>query len=465
MRGIRLNLRKQATMVSWTLKKPRGSFKIRIPLFSLPAVSDLRPCVKPGDLVMIGQKVADSHDPQGVPVFSGVCGRVVGQVSVEHPVLGNISALEIQTEGREDMVPGLSQERPHWDHLDSRELLALFRENGLVEMRGLPLALHATVMRNAATPPSLLIVNACESEPYGTSAHALTMTHAMEVLRGAEILRKACGAKKLIVAVQEDILEVVELLRSKIYFLKWKHAEVCALPAMYPQEMFYPLVRAVTGTNLLPKRQDALHRGLAADPFLEADLAASAGIAVHDISTAFAAYEAVALRKPLYERAVTVTGECLIEPKNLRVPLGLAAEDALKACRGVMREPGALVLNGPMRGSRVSDPRMPLAAGDPILAAMPKEATESGPETSCTHCSRCVEVCPAEISPVFIALAAQDKEFKEAMKWGAGLCFHCGNCTYICPSRIPLDRLIHQAQESLFPAACAPEGAVLAQKE
>jgi len=434
MNGLRLKPKNEAALVSWMLKKPRLPYLVRLPL---PLSPELH--VTAGDFVRAGQKIADSQDPSGIPLFASVFGRVQ-----------KISPwVEIQSEDRDEAI--LPQERPGWQALSAPELISLFRDRGLRELDDQAFALHEIVGRSG--PRSVLIINACESEPYVTSDYALVMSHAPEILKGAEILRRAYGAKKLVITLQQEGREAAELLKSKIYFLKWDHAEVRVLPSVYPQDMLHPLVRAVTGKDLLPQRREALRSGRSRnDPWLDRDLLEDAEAALHDAATAFAVYEAVVMQKPFYERALTVAGECVIEPKNLWIPLGLSAGDALKACRGLMREPAVVVLNGPLRGRTLTEYETPLGAGDRALLALPKELVASGPEEACTRCGKCAEVCPAGIFPVFIAEAAGKGLTQEAESWGAGLCFHCGSCTYSCPSRLPLDERVLQAEELLFPA-------------
>src|SRR5207244_3372415 len=113
------------------------------------------------------------------------------------------------------------------------EILSIFQNSGLIDLDGSLEPLHLKIDRheNAKT----LMVNGCESEPYVTAEHALMMSHPMEILKGAEMIRKAMNLDRLVIALEENKREIAELFKSKIFFLKWKHAEVKVFPSQYPQ--------------------------------------------------------------------------------------------------------------------------------------------------------------------------------------------------------------------------------------
>ena len=56
----------------------------------------------------------------------------------------------------------------------------------------------------------------------------------------------------------------------------------------------------------------------------------------------------------------------------------------------------------------------------------------------CIRCSRCVEVCPAELQPQELFWFSKSKQFEKTLDYKLFDCIECGCCSYVCPSNIPL---------------------------
>ena len=160
------------------------------------------------------------------------------------------------------------------------------------------------------------------------------------------------------------------------------------------------------------------------------------------MATAYAVYEAVVMQKPLYERVVTVGGECLVESRNLWLRIGTSLRDSIKACRGLLREPRKVLMGGPMSGEAQSSLEVPVLKGTKAVLALPKEVARPEEVAPCIRCGRCVDACPVEISPALITLAAEADDFEMARGYGVDFCIECGNCSYVCPSKRPMLELL-----------------------
>ncbi|HTL48013.1 MAG TPA: RnfABCDGE type electron transport complex subunit C [Verrucomicrobiae bacterium] len=449
MRGVKIPARNQSTLISWTLKRIKAPSRVRLFLKPSPDYPASIPCVNPGDRVLAGQKIAGAG--QGAfPIFSSVSGKVVQRADFQHPWLGSRPALEIAGDDRHETAPGIGHERPRWPELDPGALADILFESGVMELDQSGLSLSGSLERARRHKIHTVVVNGCESQPYVTTDHALLMSHSLEVVKGAEILRKILGAEKIIVTLQSDALEVAELVKSKIFFLKWAHAEVRVLPARHPQEMVLPLAQELWNKDFSPQVRERIRIGTGDGTFALQSVLHEFGASVHNAGTAHAVYEAVALQKPFYERPATVGGECVIEPRNLWLPLGISAEDAIKACRGLMREPKAVLFGGPMLGKALPSLDMPVTAGVRAVLALSKESVSVPPAEACIHCGRCVEACPVDISPAMITLAAENGLYEETRDWGVDYCIDCGNCTYVCPAKRPMQDLIGLARLGLM---------------
>ncbi len=415
--GIRLERKKDASLLNWNLKKTYSPEKVRVPLRC-----GSRPCVRAGEHVQTGQKIAEPDRPEEVTVYAGIAGTVTEIASIPDPTGATITAVTVQGRAEPKSAPVVWEVRKGWEQISAGEFMMTCQHLGLVTTDLSSEPVHAKVKKNAAA--RTLIVNCCEPEPYITCEQVLLLSHPVEILKGAELLRKALGAEKILFAFEECNFEVGELIKSKIFFLKWDHAEARAVPALYPQGLEKLLLQ-----NWFPGKEDQA--------------------VAFPASTVFAIYEAVAHQKPFYERIVTVGGECVVEPRSLWLPLGTSFRDALHACKGVMREPDKMVMNGPMAGIAQADMNVPVTAGTAAVLALPKEIVKEDPEEPCLRCNLCVDKCPVGISPVMITLAADHGEFGIAAISGAEACIECGNCGYVCPSKRPMLKKIRAAKEGL----------------
>ena len=140
--------------------------------------------------------------------------------------------------------------------------------------------------------------------------------------------------------------------------------------------------------------------------------------------------------KPLYERVVSVTGECIANPKNVLAPVGTKVSDLLAFCGGFSSEPEKLVSGGPMMGFSFFDTETPLTKGFSGLLALKGE--QKVRTTACLNCGRCVAACPIGLVPALLYRQIDNGEYAVAMANSLMDCKECGCCAYVCPAHIPL---------------------------
>ncbi|HLD75867.1 MAG TPA: 4Fe-4S dicluster domain-containing protein, partial [Candidatus Norongarragalinales archaeon] len=256
--------------------------------------------------------------------------------------------------------------------------------------------------------------------------------HPVEILKGSELLRLACGAERIVIAVEKNKLEAVEILNSKNYNLKIKNLEIVSLPVRYPQDSERTLAGMMTGRQLK-----------------KAESVLSAGVLVEHVATAFAVYEAVYLNKPLYERVVTVGGPCVVEPKNVWARVGTSAADLIRSAKGLMREPERIIFGGPMTGKTIEHLEIPVTKAVRGVLALPPQLTVSGDPEPCIRCGWCADVCPESLNAEAIVRAVQNEDENLAREFGIEACVDCGCCTYVCPSKIQMGLFIQKGKRRI----------------
>jgi electron transport complex protein RnfC len=133
---------------------------------------------------------------------------------------------------------------------------------------------------------------------------------------------------------------------------------------------------------------------------------------------------------------VTVAGEAVRRPGNLKARLGTPVSALLEECG--LRDPALLVAGGPMRGFALEGTDTPLTKSMKGILALSQRETRPATRTPCIGCGRCGEACPWGLRPDELYKWLEHGETAEALRRGLEACTECGCCAYVCPARIPL---------------------------
>jgi electron transport complex protein RnfC len=166
------------------------------------------------------------------------------------------------------------------------------------------------------------------------------------------------------------------------------------------------------------------------------------GVVVVNVATAVAIYEAVRYKKPLIERIISITGAPVVNPMNLKAPIGALYRDLVEHCGGTKEAIGKVISGGPMMGFALPSLEAAMTKGCSGLVLFNEKAARSLAEQTCLRCARCVDICPMNLLPSEIAKAVKYKNLELAVQAGLNDCIKCGSCAYVCPAQIPLVQYI-----------------------
>ncbi len=402
--------------------------KVTIPLLQNVG-APCEPIVKPKTMVEFGQKIAQGKGFVSATLHAPIAGKVLKTGVTTLSNGRHVSAIPIKADGEQLSGDALWNEifggewpREGFDSLDPQEIVKAIQEAGIVGLGGAAFPTHVKYAPNEEKPIDVVLINACECEPYLTSDYRVMLDAPDPVISGALIAGRATGAKEIIIGIEDNKPKAVEVMRKAAAGTGIK---IAVLHTKYPQGSEKQLILAATGRKV---------------PL--GGLPLDVGVAVSNVGTAAAIARAVLRGKPLTHRVISVTGAGIKTPRNLLAPIGMGMGELIDFCGGLKDEAARLVAGGPMMGFAFSDPDAPVTKGTSGITVLTHEDLKREEETNCVRCGRCVDVCPMNLVPTKLALASRHKDIDLARTYNIMACFECGSCAYICPANIPLVQLV-----------------------
>lgn len=421
--GVHLRERKN-TRHSEIVKMPAP------PMVSIPLSLHNRPCVSVGDMVLRGQLIGSAEFGAGCPTHSSVSGTVTAIEDRLTPTGALMPHIVIKSDGLDTLSPYVQPQSKRISEFSSDEIIDVIFRAGIVGMggAGFPTALK---LRSALGKATRLIINGIECEPYLNADHRVMLEKPAAVINGTKILMKALGIRQGEIAIADNKLDAANVLEQLLGGSSLIKIRVCK--TKYPQGSERQLIYAVTGIEVPMGK-----------------LPHDYGLAIFNVETCVAVYEAFTQGMPLVDRVVTVDGDCVREPKNVLVPIGTAYADLFEFCGGFCKPPKKIINGGPMMGVAQWDLQMPVTkVTNGLLAFSQEMETVCKNPPACIRCGRCIRACPMKLMPNNISLYTTRGRYDDAEKYGANSCIECGSCAYVCPARIPLVADIRTAKAHL----------------
>ena len=379
------------------------------------------PLVKVGDRVLRGQKIGDGEG-LCVPVHASVSGTVTAIESRPHPTLGNVPAVVIENDFRDEAVlmpiPKTQE-----------EILHTIREAGIVGMGGAAFPGDVKAL-SAMGKVDTLIANACECEPYITADDALLRTSPEQVLKGMQILAQLLQPERIVLAVEDNKVLAIAKIRSVLE--NYPEITLRILPTRYPQGAEKQLIQAVTGREVLPGK-----------------LPVSVGCAVFNVSTFAAISRAVLRGFPLIQRIVTVSGEAISQPQNFAVRIGTSFHDLIEIAGGLNEKTERVICGGPMMGVAQDDLNVPVVKATNSVLCLLKDQNGAAENPVCLRCGKCVSVCPMRLQPLYLYRYVNAGRLEELERLHIMDCMECGSCSFTCPGKLPLVERFRKGKKML----------------
>jgi len=400
-----------------------------------------KPVVQKGDKVKVGTLIAEAGGFVSAPIYSSVSGTVfkidtaVDATGYRKPVI----IINVEGDEWEETIDRSDKLELVADHpeLTPEEIVERVKTAGVTGMGGAGFPTFIKLTPPPTAKAECVIINAVECEPYITSDYRLMMEHPDEILVGLELLMKAAKVTTGYIGIETNKPKAIELLQQKCaakFASSDYTVEVVPLKQRYPQGGEKQLVDAV------------IRRQVPAPPAIPVNV----GAIVQNVGTAFAVYEAVMKRKPLFERYTTVTGKQLAHPGNFLVRMGTPMRELIDACGGMPEGDNKLLAGGPMMGKALTTEDVPVCKGTNSVTILSGNDAHRQKAQPCIRCAKCVSACPMGLEPFLLATLSDNKLWERAEQEDIVSCIECGSCQFTCPAHRPLLDNIRQGKQTVM---------------
>ena len=298
-----------------------------------------------------------------------------------------------------------------WENLTSVDICSILADNGVINTFDVPCSIAREILSFSDTKNDemVLSVRLFDADPSCCTDSFIASKKMAEILEGAAVIAKALSAVKIFVL----------------------HDKADKIPSSVPyNNMIFIKVPAARQLMCGKREIDLI---LSANKY---DYKTSVAI---DSVTAFAAYEAVVLQKPLLERFVQVSGDALKNNVMFKARIGTPLRKLVEQCGGFRKRPYKIIFNGLIKGIAVAEPDTPVTNIVKSITILSKHAVPDQQQTHCIHCGNCHRSCPVHLHPdAFFDHYYYHTSLPEAFLKTSLLCMQCGLCNANCPSRLPL---------------------------
>ncbi len=427
--------------------------------------SGIKPLVRSGDTVTMGQIIWKDDSSISSPVHSPVNGTVESIKKQDSPN-GQISVVKISSTNSDkfEKVPGFTTE---WKKLSNKELeqLVYLSGTGSLGSGGIPTEFKTSVINPLEVEH--IIVHATDAEVYNPDISLFLKDEgAAKFTEGLSILSKIMDKASVHIAMSENTntwFQVIDNTVSDNLAISYHKTK-----SKYPQNHDSVLVKTVLNLDI-----PAGYKGI------------NKGVVILGIQDVCQVYEAVVEGKPLIERIVALAGPVFNDNFHIKLKIGTSVSD-LSAGKLVLedKEDIRFITNSILTGETINYDSCIEKNCEVLIALEEKRGQDllffakpgfkkdsysntflakiipfkkdintnlNGEHRACLSCGFCQNVCPAGILPnVLFPYVERDRLDETAVQYGIFKCIDCNLCTYVCTAKIPIAEYLKEGKKKLI---------------
>ncbi|MEK6264270.1 MAG: electron transport complex subunit RsxC [Clostridium sp.] len=387
------------------------------------------PLVKKGDRVLVGQKIGESKAFVSAPIYSSVSGTVKEVAQRLHTNGTMVMCVIVENDNTyEEVLTNVPN--PDYEKLSKNELVAIIKNAGIVGMGGAGFPTHIKLTPPEGKEIDSIIINAAECEPYLTCDYRMLLEKTNEIAEGLKIVLQMFPSVKGYIAIENNKPDAIAAMEKATKGMD--NVQVTTMVTKYPQGAEKQLIYAITGRELPSGK-----------------LPADVSCIVQNVDTVYEIYNAVVNGKPLTERVLTVTGEAIKEPLNLRVKFGTSISEVIEAAGGFKEDPVKVISGGPMMGMALSSLDIPVIKGTSGILCLTKDQAKLEEESSCIRCGKCMSVCPMFLNPTKLSSLVLRGDYENFEKLHGMDCIECACCSFACPAKRHLTQTCREGKRTI----------------
>lgn len=376
--------------------------------------------VKEGDYVYKGSVIAIDKSIN-FPIHSSVSGYVVAG---SKKIINNghkVKCIVIENDFKEKYEDRRGYKKDISNY-KKEEFLEMLRTHGITGLGGsdFPTFIKYKMCDNF----KCLLVNGVECEPYITADYSLMKEKVDEILECIDAVCEIMDIKEAYIALNEEYQDIIDNFNKHLG--TYPNIKLSMVRNGYPNGYERNIIDEVFSIkyNKYPTEKDIL---------------------VSNVSTIFAIYEMLKYNRPLTERVITITGDGIKTPSNVKVKIGAPLKEMIENIGGYKKLNKPLfIAGGAMMGISLPTDELIVTKDLNCVIVINNNFKSS---TECISCGKCASVCPVNLIPILIKQNLNN--ISDLKKLKCLECIECGLCSYICPAKIELREYVKDGKNKL----------------